>query len=387
MTFPHDYILAIRKDSEGKLSLVEIRLPLLFPALKQELEGLLIDQESTVEDMQKAFERCIKPCDTSFIYSYYGQIGGSPVSGQSYPEIYEYTDKSDYMEMVDRYLWGMSYQEAVRGLEKDSSTVIWSWLDQGYTQKEIAVSEHLRIRLSTNFCYGLNSYFILSVYYHDVLILPYDYVVEYLNVKRLGLSSFNYNIDKPGIDVWHDAFAKVVDIANLTEKEFVDRWIISRVSSLLNDMSMLMDKPEMSIQYYYDKDRVEMTSLYEDFSKPQRIHNLRSNQELEDWYWLTVSDKLTDTVSMMRHICELIPHVDNLRTLILRAQLFFLRILPSLESKKEEYSVACVKLSDKMGTDENPKMVAILRNNKIKIADKLTSVISCIREDSFNTKN
>lgn len=334
MEFPHDYILVIQKDVEDKYYLLEVNLPILYPELMQELERLLASEESKVEDVQIAFNRYIKHSEESFDYSYYGQIGGCNASMQHYPQIYEYTDKNDFMEMATRYLWALSYRDTINTLSKDSSIVLYSWLCNGYVDKEVTISEHLKVKISTNFGYGLHSYFTFSVYYKDILIEPYNYVVEYLRVKGFGLSSFDYNIDKPGIDVWHDVFSKIVELHNMQEEDFLNHWVITPAISMLDDMTMLLNHPESAITYYYGDDKTELTSLYRHFYKPQRIKRFESSKELEEWYWSTISDKLCDTANMMCHISKLTSYMEGIQPLISRAFDLFRHAISLLVEKK-----------------------------------------------------
>lgn len=274
-----NYIGVISKKENNDLCLKKVDISKDHIDLLAKLKDMCENPNRTLLDLQNEFVRTFTKKDYFYLclpYSY----SSSYIDGICYPECItfdEYQKKiedkqkslkdenlqrsdayiekclSDYKELLKnnyyykcvRFVDGYNFSKTSSMVKTQSSTVMISTEDIGWTSYEYKVNDDILISIHTNFGYGSSSYFFLNLKYKGIDILPYSSIVRYYkaNIMELRRHTRQYSMIR---DSWNVAFDFVVETANTAKNSpelFVRKWIVNELSEMMSSLKLISKRP------------------------------------------------------------------------------------------------------------------------------------------------
>ena len=238
-----------------------------------------------------------------------------------YPYLYPYSyvdsyicgakkpDRSSGTRDYDRYIHQEKMHEAFQKAENDPSVKMYSREAIGWNGFTYEITDDIKICVSTNFGYGMSSYFKLTASYKDIVIAPITDLVNYYKAQMVDIISCTRPY-WPLRDSWHPALDFVQSFANQSlsnPEQFVKTYIMNEVDKLMRGLRNIMMNPEEVIGMF----KREMNHL------PEEYHHLRfiepmSDKEKECYDLFPIdmpivfkSEKLIGAIEMMEKLKEL----------------------------------------------------------------------------------
>jgi hypothetical protein len=290
-----DYVAALRvvKNSFESVTL-DIKRPTQFIT---ELKAMVDNPERTVWDMMSLFTEHY-PKNSRYI-DYLAPYGysSSYVSGPSYPEIKPYEQlkeewetagiaakkryeqscldnhvafsdstaseeqkkaivdvksrqKSFFIERAIRWINACEYQSLCSSLSRRVDIKMYSKENIGWNNFEYPLNDDIKIVLNTNFGYGSSAYFLLSVRYKGIDILPYSYIVRYYKAGMADIirCTRKYSPDRGS---WAAAFDFIANFANEASSDpetFVRTYIMNEVREMMQGLKEIANNPNVYME-------------------------------------------------------------------------------------------------------------------------------------------
>lgn len=144
----------------------------------------------------------------------------------------------------------INYQFTVDKLLQRSNIVAYSSDQKGWSNfRFLQINDDIGIHIKTNFCYGASSYFIVSIIYKGIEILPYSYLVKYYYARSIDIIRGTREFARSRSS-WKPALEFAVSCANKAKQypqEFIRRYILKEVRTLINQLEFLIQNPEQQI--------------------------------------------------------------------------------------------------------------------------------------------
>ena len=179
--------------------------------------------------------------------------------------------KVHYYNNARRYIFAQKYAETLstsRILERLGSDVMMYSTDTiGWTNFDYIISDDVRIKVQTNFGYGVASYFRIIFSYKGIPILPYSMYVNYYYARSRDLARYTRNYDL-GLDrkCWERSFDFVVETSNMAASNpdaFVKEWVMREVNDMIEGLRAIVNNPNSVMDKWLDKmDGLENESPY-----------------------------------------------------------------------------------------------------------------------------
>lgn len=409
-----EYILTIQKDNLGFLELKTI--PINKPIIK-ELKELVNNDSKTVYDLQCRFTRDYKYQSNFFrlclpyiyISTYlepikypeikplselkrrwdeeYDRIrkGQSEQSAKNVLQSTHYYQKTNFYDECLKWINAIEYINIVNKVEKDNTIKMFSTDDIGWRSHTYKISDDVVVTVRTNFGYGLSSYFMLSVEYQGVPIIPYSVLVHYYHANTADLINCtrNYEVDRNN---WESVLKFVVDICNQARsnpEEFIKEWVIKEIEDMMDGLRLLHYTPNL----FFDKLKERPYRVLELNVKELKgvgIFSADDNRMYraygDDVVFLFEVDKITGALHVMDSMKKIASKCDSLTDIVNNHIHTILdynyQLYPRMksktkeyESKIEEYSEICNKKHEELQSMMT-KMANLKQQLEIALADE-----------------
>jgi hypothetical protein len=122
----------------------------------------------------------------------------------------------------------------------------YSSCDIGHRRENYSISRNIRLLLYSNFGYGPSSALYLILYYKEVPIVPFSYYVNFYFAKASDLCrcTREYYPRAESWDVVFDFMAEVLNLEKTNDEEFIEKWIVKEIDSMMAGMEAIMTHPE-----------------------------------------------------------------------------------------------------------------------------------------------
>ena len=155
-----------------------------------------------------------------------------------------------FITAVENSMAAINYEMTLHKLKSDPHVVAYSSDQKGWSRFNfLKISDDVGVKVKTNFCYGSSSYFIVTLVYKDINIIPYSYLVTYYNARSVDIIPGTRNFPRRRSS-WRPALEYAVDCANLARKnpqKFIREFIMSEVTELVSKLEGLVSNPKEMI--------------------------------------------------------------------------------------------------------------------------------------------
>ena len=270
------------KEVDGKL--LESYIPIEDCAyLLKEIDDAVENPNKTLMDVQSLFLNEVHPIRGGYPYPYPYKYDNKYVGGESFPEKYsheKYTEalnerlnacqgkrteeeikeivsllKKQYAAQCKRYIQLQMLHVAFQKAEADKSIKIYSREEVGWSHFEYMITDDIKVRVSTNFCYGSSSYFLLTISYKGIVISPFSHLVKYYyaNMTDIIRCTRNYYVER---DSWYAAIDFIKDFGNQSlanPEAFVEEYLMNEINEMMEGLKNIMDNPESVIKKFAEQ--------------------------------------------------------------------------------------------------------------------------------------
>ena len=146
--------------------------------------------------------------------------------------------KSSYISRCLNFIYSYDYSVAIKGIESSNKMISFSNERHGRFSYEHEVNEDLKVRISTNFCYGKASSFRVIITYKGIKILPYSIWIKYYyaGFTELLHCTRSYSVCRANWDVCMKFVSDFVNSAIDNPKSFVHNVVMKEVSDMMNGL-------------------------------------------------------------------------------------------------------------------------------------------------------
>lgn len=281
-----NYIGVVTRTENGNLGIKKVDISKEHTDLLAKLHDMCANPNRTVLDMQSEFARTFTKKEFFYLCLPY-EYSSSYINGIDYPkclttdeyqtaleserddirkncgqrsdeqieaQVLEYKaalKRSFYYECA-RYIDGYNFCKTSSLIKAQSSTIMLSTEDIGWTSYEYKVNDDIVISIHTNFGYGGSSYFFLNLKYKGIDILPYSSIVKYYkaNIIELRRHTRQYSMIR---DSWNEAFGFVVESANTARNSpdlFVKEWIVNELAEMMSGLRYIAQHSSEAINRF-----------------------------------------------------------------------------------------------------------------------------------------
>ena len=174
---------------------------------------------------------------------------------------YIHSVKLNYYKDARRYIFAKKYAEALEThgiLRRFGQDIkMYSTDTIGWTNFDYIISDTVRIKIQTNFGYGVASYFRIIFSYKGIPILPYSMYVNYYYARSRDLArytrNYNLNLDRK---CWELAFDFTVETSNMAISNpdtFVRGWVMHEVNDMIEGLQAIVNNPNSVMDKWLDK--------------------------------------------------------------------------------------------------------------------------------------
>ena len=282
-----EYIFVVLKQSNGDLELVKEKITNDYIDILDKLQEMCKNPNRTLLDMQQCFERVFyqqRYLNVCMPYSY----SASYISGASYPRILKYDEynsllreerkslrmseltkeeaeqkinkykcdlKNNFLVSCTRYIQGYNFEKTSSKIKNNTQIIMQSTEKIGWTNYEYKVNDDVIISISTNFGYGYSSYFILSMKYKDIDILPYSAIIHYYhaNIFELRRYTRQYNLERESWNIAFDFVVESVNMAKNNPSRFINYFIVNEINEMVQGLKNIANHPTTEIKRFINK--------------------------------------------------------------------------------------------------------------------------------------
>ncbi|MGM9797425.1 MAG: hypothetical protein ACI3ZY_07605, partial [Parabacteroides sp.] len=305
-----------------------------------EIENAAKNPNKTVLDVQTIFNQKFQCLKDYYLYLYPFGYGSSYIGGAEKPKQYTYEEyqeelnkgtaeckdekekerkicsnqdrlKSVFKVDSTRYIHQQKMYEAFQKAENDPSVKMYSREAIGWKGFTYKITDDIDICISTNFGYGLSSYFTLTASYKGIALTPWSYPVKYFYVRMMDIIGITrpYEVKESS---WYPALDFVKDFVNQSlsnPEQFVKEYLMNEVDELMSGLRNIMVNPQGVIDMF----KRQMDNL------PDEYHRLRFIEPMSkysvEYYNLCPKEypvvfkceKFSDAIKMLEKLKELIP--------------------------------------------------------------------------------
>lgn len=267
-----NYIGVVTRTENGNLGIKKVDISKEHTDLLAKLHDMCANPNRTVLDMQGEFARTFTKKEFFYLCLPY-EYSSSYINGIDYPKCFTFDEYQTALESkrddlcknggqrsdeqiekqvleynaalkrrfyyeCERYIDGYNFCKTSSLIKSQSSTIMLSTEDIGWTSYEYKVNDDIVISIHTNFGYGGSSYFFLNLKYKGIDILPYSSIVKYYkaNIIELRRHTRQYSMIR---DSWNEAFGFVVESANTarnTPELFIREWIVNELAEMMSGL-------------------------------------------------------------------------------------------------------------------------------------------------------
>lgn len=305
-----------------------------------EIENAAKNPNMTVLDLQTIFNQGFQCIKNYYLYLYPFGYGSSYIGGAEKPKQYTYEEyqeelnkgtkeckdekekeqiirsnqdrlKSVFKVDSTRYIHQQKMYEAFQKAENDPSVKMYSREAIGWKGFTYKITDDIDICISTNFGYGLSSYFTLTAYYKGIALTPLSHLVKYFYVRMMDI----IGITRPYVvkeSSWYPALDFVKDFVNQAlsnPEQFVKGYIMNEVDYLMRELRNIMVNPQGVIdRFKREKDHLPEDYQVLRFIEPMSKYSVKYYNLCPKEYAVVFKcEKFSDAIKMLEKLKELIP--------------------------------------------------------------------------------
>ena len=379
---------------------VPITRPDLFFA---EFNAMKANPNRTVWDMQSLFTAQF-PKTTSYLeYIHPYSYSTSYVQGVSYPKMFEYDElqkswseagnaarqsylaeckqhdancditiaaqkektaigelkkrqKEDFYDNTMRWIDARCYYNTANQLRKNSMIKMFSKEYIGWIDFTHRINDDINVELKTNFGFGCSSYFLLSVQYKGINILPYSYIVKYYKAYMADIVRCT-RMYSPCRESWSASFDFISEFVNKSIADpdgFVKSYIIHEVTEMMQGLEAIATNPRSVIEGVSgrraDPCVINVRPIYSEEKIQMQVYP-------EETQILFKVEKIVGALDFLNNLKAIAKEVDTIRQYIDRLQEINMTLYPQIQD-------AIAKIGRKV-----KKQTSIKENLENKISD------------------
>lgn len=149
--------------------------------------------------------------------------------------------KDLYVDRCLNYIYSHDYNATFSGLESKKTIISFSNEKHGRFSYEHEVNDDLKVRISTNFCYGSASTFRVIITYKGIEILPYSIWVKYYYAEFSELLHYtrSYRVIRSNWDVCMNFIVDFVNSAIVNPDHFVREVVMQEVREMMEGIKQI----------------------------------------------------------------------------------------------------------------------------------------------------
>lgn len=149
--------------------------------------------------------------------------------------------KERMLELIIPYIYAVDYDDTLKINNIESKTIAYSNETHGYYTPEHQVNEDLKVKISTNFCYGSSGYFHVIVTYKDIKIIPYSVWVRYYYAGYAELLGYtrSYGLDRSNWNNCLKFLETFINSAIKNPENFIKNEIMSEINGLMDGLEKI----------------------------------------------------------------------------------------------------------------------------------------------------
>lgn len=269
---------------------------------------------------------------------------------------YEKERKKKIFNMYKRFMQCQNLYEKTKEIKDDTSIKMFSTENIGWTNYEYQLSKDINVFLRTNFCYGRAAYFLVTIKYKDVLIVPYSYVVKYFHANFAWFTRCTHSYI-PVRENWDNALDFIAEFTNMSIKDpetLLKKYILEEIDTMVKGLEDMIASPREYIE------RVENVSA--DSPVYQDLRNVRAiNSDEEEQYKLFPNEfdkvyvllKISGALQLLVNIKKIAEIVKEVNTYIDKIENLNAKIQPESKSLLKKIEDELVKMQNQI--DEQAK--------------------------------
>lgn len=315
------------EESQRTISDVKLKYRELFPinfwiqgyCLEDEYHDVKYSVISNPLDVLKNFDKQLDKEINELYSNYRSQKKDLINKGEFDPIKFENDRKNDIKllkaELTEYYIYlflkavkdaqlALNYELTLSKLREIRNVVAYSSDQKGWSNFNfIKINKDLDIRIKTNFCYGQSSYFIVTLVYKNVFIVPYSFLIGYYNARSIDIIKGTKQFPRKRSS-WETALKYAIDCANLAKTnptQFVNDYVLSEIKGLIVGLEKMIDNPESFIPKLRENSIDDEINLC-------HVNNLNLEK------MLILDDELTRTIVAIK-VTDALEFISSLETL------------------------------------------------------------------------
>ncbi len=366
-----NHIAVISKKNDGILEFTREKISNIYIDVLNKLKEMLNNPNRTVLDMQQCFSNSFhrkEYFNLCLQYSY----SASYIGGIGYPNLLTYDEYNDMLkkkkdelvnqcsqyEQVEKellnwrnelkftflnkckiYIDACNFSITSSKIKDNPQTIMQSSEVIGWTDYEYKVNEDVIISVATNFGYGYSSYFLLSMKYKGIEILPYSAMIHYYhaNIVELRRHTRQYNTER---DSWNIAFDFVVESANMAKTapdKFISKFILNEINEMVLGLKNIACHPNTEIRRFLANSNKSLIN-----GICYSVRNISWNEKIDYEVYSKEMDiafkaeKITGALMFLEKLSELVEILPVIQTSIDEIKLLNNNLTPELEEKIDQ---------------------------------------------------
>lgn len=151
-------------------------------------------------------------------------------------------------------------KKAISGYQNDDSVRAYSFRIRGFNSIDFILNEDFTIKMGTNFGYGKNSYFQMTLKYKNISIIPYSSIIFYSISNKISFHNFTrqYNLIE---SEWRNCFNFTVEVINEFYTDNREVFIHKHITNSLEEMLSLLEVVVKNKRFLLIKDLKKLNAF------------------------------------------------------------------------------------------------------------------------------
>ena len=400
-----NHIAVISKQNNGLLKFTKREITNNYIDIIDRLKEMEQNSNRTILDMQQCFVKVFAKKDY-FDMCWPHSYSSSYISGIGYPKYLTYDEyesmlkkeldtlkgselqnnelenkiqkykqelKYDFLNRCIKYIHGYNFKLEKSKIINESEIIMSSSERIGFTNYTYNVNEDVVISINTNFGYGYSSYFLLSMKYKGIEILPYSAMIHYYHANIIELKRYTRQYDLVR-DSWNVAFDFVVESVNLATTNpdvFIKKFIINEVNEMVLGLKNIACHPNTEIKRFLDNSNKSLIN-----GMSYSVRNISWNEKIDyKVYWNEMdiafkAEKITGALMFLEQLSELVEIFPAIQTSIDEIKSLNINLAPEIERTIADIAAKinkdCLKSEKLEESIENLKKQIIPHEENIK---------------------
>lgn len=245
--------------------------------------------------------------------------------------------KNDYYKKAAHFAYAHQYDYILRRISSVSDIKMYSTDQCGWKGFDYRIDDNISICVNTNFGFGGSSYFLCTLQYKGVDILPYYEYIQYYyaNMQDMLKCTRRYKSVRSS---WEYVFRFVVDTVNRAKsnlEDFEQNFILNEVKCLVEGLKSLLEAPKdliVSIRGRYPDDRDGLIFVRKIDSLDVELYEVFPHEKL-------ITDKvakITGALGFLENLKKLSAFIHEITPYITEIKTMSNSVLPEIESLSKQ---------------------------------------------------